>query len=56
MTIGDKKDGGMLNTFNAIKAPEFCFKKHKEVPKLTTNAVIFALNCGFGYNLQYLEH
>lgn len=52
MNIGDKKDGGMLNT---IKYPEFCFKKHK-VPKLTTNAVIFGLNCGFGYYLQYLEH
>lgn len=54
MTIGDKKDGGMLNTFNAIKAPEICFKEHK-VPKFTNNSVIFALNCGFGYNLQYFE-
>jgi hypothetical protein len=55
MSVRDKKDGGMLNTFKAIKIPEFCFKEYK-VPKLTNNAVIFALNCGFGYNLQYLEH
>ena len=55
ITIGDKKDGGTLNTFNAIKVPEFFFKEHK-VPKLTANAVTFSLNCGFGYNLQHFEH
>ncbi len=46
--------GNVLNIFNMIKAPENCFNSFGE-PRLSNNAMIFALNCGFGYNLKYFD-
>ena len=39
--------------FNAIKAPETCFKKFGE-PHSNINTVRFILNCAYGYELSYL--
>jgi len=38
--------------FNAIKAPDSCFEKYGE-PKTNVNAVRFALNCAYGFNLPF---
>jgi hypothetical protein len=41
--------------FNAIKAPETCFKKYG-APKTTVNTLRFVLNCAYGYQLPYREN
>jgi len=42
------------NIFNAIKAPEICFKKYG-FPKTTVNTARFALNCAYGFKLPFRE-
>jgi hypothetical protein len=41
--------------FNAIKAPEICFKKYG-LPKTNVNTIRFALNCAYGFKLPYREN
>ena len=40
--------------FNAIKAPEECFKNFK-TPSTNVNTIRFVLNCAYGLNLPFLE-
>ena len=42
------------NIFNAIKAPENCFKKYKK-PRSTINTIRFIINCAYGFDLPYLQ-
>ena len=41
--------------FNAIKAPEICFKKYG-LPKTNVNTIRFALNCAYGFKLPYRKN
>jgi hypothetical protein len=41
--------------FNAIKAPEICFEKYG-LPKTNVNTMRFALNCAYGFKLQFREN
>ena len=41
--------------FNAIKAPEICFKKYG-LPKTNVNTVRFTLNCAYGFKLPYRKN
>lgn len=41
--------------FNAIKAPEACFKKYG-LPKTTVNTIRFAMNCAYGYKFPYRKN
>jgi len=41
--------------FNAIKAPEICFKKYG-LPKTNVNTIRFSLNCAYGFKLPYREN
>jgi hypothetical protein len=41
--------------FNAIKAPEICFKKYG-LPQTSVNSIRFALNCSNGFSLAFKEN
>ena len=41
--------------FNAIKSPEICFEKYG-LPKTNVNTMRFALNCAYGFKLQFREN
>lgn len=44
-----------FSIFNAIKAPDYCYKKYK-LPKTSINTIRFVLNCAFDLDLPYLKN
>jgi len=44
----------ITDIFNVIKAPEICFEKFEQ-PRSNVNTIRFALNCGYGLELPYLN-
>ena len=54
----DKNDNNSIkeraNIFNAIKAPDRCFRKFGE-PKSNINTIRFVLNCAYNLDLKKLK-
>jgi hypothetical protein len=56
MELNDKEEIFLRGKiFNAIKAPNDCFKKYG-LPKNNVNTIRFTLNCAYGFELPYREN